>query len=425
MPPKKAAKKQPINRPKKTKNGPKKLELSAATIAKMRKVRPQTEASRRHGRTPTLGQLPEDKRWQIVDEYFHDTGVKFKGLPLKGSMTRIAMFHGIDFKTVRKWILSACENGHVNDAMRTGRPATQGTQEVVDFVRARLDQDDPAMRDSPVKNKAQLAAEISRHCGKKLPPRTLTDVLRKADAVSKARVAEAGMTDEHIEKRLAYANAYKGKPVQWWLECAFGDGTPCVHSLSKRQLVLRGQKTLRRPRLNSDKFAKGHLWGAVCVGTGWRTPWIHPPVEPIVSPKTGKLIMTGAKDTMTNEKFATIARDHLLPAFQAGLFKRLVVDNADVHEDGVALLKAAGCEIVPHPPNSPGLNPCENFIGMCKEVYRASATHLDNTKDACIKKHQAIWKKMSMEKFRACVETMPRRLAEVVKAKGGYTDTHF
>jgi hypothetical protein len=75
----------------------------------MRKLRPQTEASRRHGRTPTLGTLPEDKRWQIVDEYFHDTGLKFKGLPLKGSMTRIGMFHGIDFKTVRKWVRSAAE----------------------------------------------------------------------------------------------------------------------------------------------------------------------------------------------------------------------------------------------------------------------------------------------------------------------------
>jgi hypothetical protein len=31
------------------------------------------------------------------------------------------------------------------------------------------------MRDSPVNNKAQLAAEIKRHCGKKLPVRTLTD----------------------------------------------------------------------------------------------------------------------------------------------------------------------------------------------------------------------------------------------------------
>jgi hypothetical protein len=118
--------------------------------------------------------------------------------------------------------------------------------------------------------------------------------------------------------------------------------------------------------------------------------------------------MTGAKDTMTKKKFVDITRDHLLPAFQAGQFKRLVVDNSDVHDDGVAILKAAGCEIVPHPPNSPGLNPCEYFIGMCKEAYRLEATHQDNTKEACIKKHQAMWRKMDMAKCRACVETMPR-----------------
>jgi transposase len=425
MPPKKAAKKQPINRPKKTKNQGEKYELSAATIAKMRKVRPIVEASRRHGRSPTLGQLPEDMRWRVVDEYFHDTGLKFKGVKLHKSMTRIAKYHDIHFSTVKHWVESAAKNGHVDDAPRTGRPAKQATPAVVEFVHARLDQTDPAMRDSPVKHKKQLQAEIKRHCKKNLPLRTLTHVMRKADAVSKATTLEAGMTDAHKAARLEYARKYADKPVQWWLECAFGDGTPCVHTWFKRQLVLKGQPSQRRPRFNSDKFSKGHVWGAMCVHTNWRTPWIHPPIGLVKSKKTGAMIKTGAKDTMTQEKFTVITREHLIPAFQAGMFKRLVVDNSDVHDEGVALLEELGCEIVPHPPNSPALNPIENVIGMCKETYREDATCYDNTKEACVAKHQAIWKKFDMAKFRACVESMPRRLAEVIEAKGSYTHTHW
>jgi hypothetical protein len=223
--------------------------LTQAQWKLLREKTPIAEASRRHGRTPTPGMLTEEKRYQIVDEYFSDTGKTFKGLPLKGSVRRIALFHGCDRNTVRRWIETFCESNKVDDKKRTGRPATTGTAAVVDFVKARLDQNDPAMRESPIHSKKQLQAEIKQQLRVTVSMRTLTTVLRKADAVSKSTVREAGMTEEQKEERLAFAKAYVDKPVQWWLECAFGDGTPCVHTSQKRQLVLRGQEGSASPKV--------------------------------------------------------------------------------------------------------------------------------------------------------------------------------
>jgi transposase len=102
-----------------------------------------------------------------------------------------------------------------------------------------------------------------------------------------------------------------------------------------------------------------------------------------------------------------------------------VVDNFSGHDKGVEILREAGVEIVPHPSNSPALNPIENMIGMCKDIYRQDSTCWDNTKEACLKKHQEIWRKFPLDKFRSSVESMPRRLQEVIDAEGGYTKTHW
>jgi hypothetical protein len=107
MPPKKSAKKQPARKAKKAKTPPSERTLTAAQWKLLKQQEPIGEASRRHGRTPTLGMLTEEKRYQVVNEYFADTGKKFKGLPLKGSIRRIALFHGCDPKTVRQEVIDA------------------------------------------------------------------------------------------------------------------------------------------------------------------------------------------------------------------------------------------------------------------------------------------------------------------------------
>ena len=169
MPPKKSAKKQPARKAKKAKTPPSERTLTAAQWKLLKQQEPIGEASRRHGRTPTLGRLTEEKRYQVVNEYFADTGKKFKGLPLKGSIRRIALFHGCDPKTVRHWIDCFCDTNKVDDKHRTGRPSTTGTEAVITFVKARLDQNDPAMRESPVYNKKQLQAEIKQQLRVSVP----------------------------------------------------------------------------------------------------------------------------------------------------------------------------------------------------------------------------------------------------------------
>ena len=79
-----------------------------------------------------------------------------------------------------------------------------------------------------------------------------------------------------------------------------------------------------------------------------------------------------------------------------------------------------GIKVLQWPAQSPDLNPIEHLWFYLKKRVR------DNKKPAEGKKElwertQIEWEKISKEKCQELIESMPRRIAAVLKAKGGYT----
>ncbi len=81
------------------------------------------------------------------------------------------------------------------------------------------------------------------------------------------------------------------------------------------------------------------------------------------------------------------------------------------HDDKFTLLK--------WPPQSPDLNPKEHLWDVEREIriMDVQPTNLQQLRDAIM----SIWTKISEECFQHLVESMPRRIKAVLKAKGGPT----
>ena len=72
------------------------------------------------------------------------------------------------------------------------------------------------------------------------------------------------------------------------------------------------------------------------------------------------------------------------------------------------------------PPQSPDLNPIEHLWDVVEREIRimdVQPTNLQQLRDAIM----SIWTKLSEECFQYLVESMPRRIKAVLKAKGGPT----
>ncbi len=72
------------------------------------------------------------------------------------------------------------------------------------------------------------------------------------------------------------------------------------------------------------------------------------------------------------------------------------------------------------PPQSPDLNPIEHLWDVVEReicIMDVQSTNRQQPRDAIM----LIWTKISEECFQHLVESMPRRIKEVLKAKGGPT----
>jgi len=76
------------------------------------------------------------------------------------------------------------------------------------------------------------------------------------------------------------------------------------------------------------------------------------------------------------------------------------------------------------PPQSPDLNPIEHLWDMVERELRALDVHLTNLhqlQDAIL----SIWAHISKEWFQHLVESIPRIIKPVLKAKGGQTKYYY
>lgn len=95
-------------------------------------------------------------------------------------------------------------------------------------------------------------------------------------------------------------------------------------------------------------------------------------------------------------------------------------DNAPAHRAGVTKkwLKLHRFKVMKWPANSPDLNPIEHLWSILKKILKS----LGRVKKAeLFPRAKEAWDKITTAECRKLVESMPRRLAAVIEAKGGNT----
>ena len=160
------------------------------------------------------------------------------------------------------------------------------------------------------------------------------------------------------------------------------------------------------------------FWGAFAWGI--RTHLL----ELIGDPLSDRKGVTGANIRETLElDLPTIAQPNM--AF--------IQDNAPVHKSHVVqewltdFSEGAGLELVDWPPYSPDLNPIENVWKLLKESMNKKFPDLkdlprkEESLQALIRAAITCWDELAETVLKSEIESMPRRMKNVIEADGWYT----
>ena len=129
------------------------------------------------------------------------------------------------------------------------------------------------------------------------------------------------------------------------------------------------------------------------------------------------------RDKLTALKYVDIVNDHIiLSATEMGIQSDFVFqqDNDPKHTARVTkdFFEEVTLEVLPWPSYSPDINPIEHLWDELDRKIPQSRRKRLKDFEAALQEH---WYAISSERIEKLIESMPRRLAAVVHAKGYYT----
>ncbi len=161
-------------------------------------------------------------------------------------------------------------------------------------------------------------------------------------------------------------------------------------------------------------------------------------VKPTVKFGGGKIMVWGCitwegvgysckiDETMDAELYSEILKDELKSTIEFYNFQRSKVvfqaDNDPKHSSKLAqsTLKEMGLQVMQWPAQSPDLNPMEHYWQFVDERLK-EFSEIVATKEDLWKRVESIVKKNNTDLCRKLIATMPMRVIDVIKARGGYT----
>ena len=147
--------------------------------------------------------------------------------------------------------------------------------------------------------------------------------------------------------------------------------------------------------------------------------------------RTQLVIMTRDEDArrrgFSSASYIQALEEGLLPVYNGTRYFQQ--DNAAIHrsERTTAFLHHAAIAWIDWPPHSPDLNPIEHVWHYLKSrlyiMYPQLCTLQRNKLDIAEFKDclQKAWNSIEQDKIRVLIESMPRRLAACISARGWYT----
>lgn len=247
--------------------------------------------------------------------------------------------------------------------------------------------------------------------GIKVSKTTITKVLRKMKVISCVKRKRALLKKMHFKRRYLFAKAHRSWTYEQWAKVLFSDETRVKTDGSDGpRTCFRVRGAPLRPRDVTGCVAHGGrslmVWGCfTSQGVGKCAPLMGSVNTEAYLSICGPLILASIWDRWGIR--------HSECTFQQ--------DNARPHisRPAMAWFREHGITLMDWPASSPDLNPIEHlWREVKKRVYMLPRpANLDELWAQFVEE----WQKTSPEYCKALVESMPRRMAAVLAAHGGYT----
>ena len=318
----------------------------------------------------------------------------------------IAAFFNITTQTVHRILQRHEVWGHHNDAQRSGRPHKLDDR-TLRHIKITLDG-----------NRCQSLSDITHVVNESISspvhPDTVQRAIRTQLGLNQYVAAKKPfLKPSHIKARLDWAREHKGWTEEDWKHVIWTDESSVeIGKGSKVVWVWRKPGERYSNKCLTPTFKSGRqslmIWG--CMAHGRLGPLICIPKEERTGGDYVRLVLSGPLWDFYTELYE-----------QRGVMA-VMEDGAPVHRSAVAkqFHTTHKLEQLPHPAQSPDLNPIEHVWKYLK-VRINERPNIPKDLDKLWEALQEEWEKIDIEFINSLVKSMPDRAQAVYMAHGGHT----
>lgn len=237
---------------------------------------------------------------------------------------------------------------------------------------------------------------------------TIRNRLREVGLASRSRAQVPRLTPAHRRARLQYARDYINWTVRQWRNVYFSDESRfCLYGNDARVRTWRRQNERYDPRcvmpVRAYNGGSVMIWGCISVRSRTDIVILPPPA-------------------MTSVRYVNdVLRPHVLPLRHLHRNFVFMQDNARPHTANITrrFFQEHNIPLLPHPANSPDLNPIEHIWDEMERRLRRreeQPRNLDQLGEAL----RQIWLEIPQNTIQRCIN-MRERLQAVIDQRGGNT----
>jgi transposase len=260
-------------------------------------------------------------------------------------------------------------------------------------------------------NASQLKHKLHDTVGVDISTKTIRRALKQSGLKAVVKKKKPRLSARHIRQRLDFALQYQNWTVEDWKRVIWSDETKInrLGSDGREWVWKKPNSSINDQQIQGTvKFGGGSLmiWGCMTAkGAGYACR------------------INGRMDA---QLYTNILDDELIQTLQYYELDRKDIvfqqDNDPKHTSSLARqwFENNDIEVLPWPPQSPDLNPIEHLWQSLKRRLAAYETEPTGMHELW-QRVEAEWNNIPMQECLDLIESMPRRISAVVKAKGGHT----
>lgn len=291
--------------------------------------------------------------------------------------------------------------GKVVDMKRSGRPKKSTPRDDRELARMSLH--------SRLSTSKDLQRAWAENCGVSVDASTIRRRLKRAGLTARRPVKKPFLSTVNIQKRLTWARDHQHWSKAQWDRVLWSDESPYQTFMPQKKAFVR-----RRP---GERYHPDCILPTVKHGGGTAMVWG-------CMSSAGVGCIQRADGKINSECYTTILQESMLPSAHAVFGGRdwtFQQDNAPCHTSRFTsnYFLRNRIRVLDWPPQSPDMNPIEHLWDELERriMKKPKATSLDDL----YTKLAEVWYEIPPEVCENLVDSMPRRIEALIKARGGAT----